>query len=289
MSTAQTSRARADHAHIPRSDRRTLVVFFALAYSLSWAVWGSALAEQAGLIDWSVPTEPFAFLAVTVAALASTALFGGRTALRSLGARLVLWRVPVRWYVAAIVLPALPAIAALGVHLALGGSHDVHALVPLAATVPLLLSQLLTHLLTEEVGWRGLALPHLRADLGSLPAGVLLGLLWAGWHIPMFFLNDTRQTYPFAGFVALAVSISIVMTWLWDHTRGSILIAALFHAAMNTAWAVLNVLWGDLQLFWLCVACTAALATFVAIRQTHHTALGAAPTGVNTATPTVAA
>jgi membrane protease YdiL (CAAX protease family) len=155
--------------------------------------------------------------------------------------------------------------------------------------VPLLLSQLLTHLLTEEVGWRGLALPHLRADLGSLPAGVLLGLLWAGWHIPMFFLNDTRQTYPFAGFVALAVSISIVMTWLWDHTRGSILIAALFHAAMNTAWAVLNVLWGDLQLFWLCVACTAALATFVAIRQTHHTALGAAPTGVNTATPTVAA
>jgi membrane protease YdiL (CAAX protease family) len=250
-----------------RTDRTALVVFFVLAYGLSWAVWGSALARDAGLLHWSIPAQPFGFLAVSVAAVVATVAFGGRAALRSLGSRLVLWRVAPRWYLAAVALPVLPALAALGVHRALGGEHDIHAFVPLAATLPLLLSQLVTHLLTEEAGWRGVALPHLRARFGPLVAGVVLGVLWAGWHVPMFFLTGTRQTYPVPGFLVMVVAISVVMTWVWDHTRGSVLIAALFHAAMNTGWAVLNVLWGDLQLFWLCVAFTAVLAAVVAARQ----------------------
>jgi uncharacterized protein len=244
-----------------------LIVFFALAYGLSWAVWGSVLAEQKSLMGWAIPAEPFVFLAVTVAAVVTTLVFGGPAALRALGSRLVLWRVPVRWYVAAVILPVLPAVAALSVHLLTGGEHDVDALVPLAAAVPLLLTQVVTHLLTEELGWRGVALPRLRRSLSSLSAGLVLGLLWAGWHIPMFFVDGTRQTYPFIGFVVMVVSISVVMTWVWDHTKGSILIAALFHAAMNTSWAVLNILWGDLRLFWLCVAFNAALAAVVATRQ----------------------
>ncbi len=254
-------------ALLARKDRTALIVFFALAYGLSWTIWGTNLAQQADLIEWAIPAQPFGFLAVTVAAVVATAVFGGRPALRSFGSRLVLWRVPVRWYAAAIALPALPAVAALGVHLALGGQHDVDALVPLSAALPLLLTQLVLHLLTEEAGWRGVALPHLRRTLGSLPAGVVLGLLWAGWHIPMFFLDGTRQTYPFAGFLLMVVSISVVMAWVWDHTRGSVLIAALFHAAMNVAWAVLNVLWGDGRLFWLVVAFTVATAVVVAVRQ----------------------
>jgi membrane protease YdiL (CAAX protease family) len=270
MSTIQTGSAPSARLAVPRKDRRTLIVFFALAYGLSWTVWGTTLAQEAGLIDWSVPAEPFGFLAVTVAAVIATSFHGGRTALRSFGRRLILWRVPVRWYAVAIALPALPALAALGIYLALGGEHDIHALVPLSATLPLLLSQMLTHLLTEEAGWRGVALPHLRAGLGSLPAALVLGVLWAGWHAPMFFLDGTRQTYPVAGFVIMVVSISVVMTWIWDHTHGSILIAALFHAAMNTAWAVLNVMWGDVRLFGLCAAFTVAIAVAVAIRQARE-------------------
>lgn len=267
MSTTQPGVTTIARARMPRTDRMTLILFFTLAYGLSWAVWGSTLARDAGLLDWSIPAEPFAFLAVSVAAVVATVAFGGRAALRALGSRLVLWRVEPRWYLAAIALPVLPALAALGVHLALGGEHDVHALVPLTATLPLLVTQLITHLLTEEAGWRGVALPRLRGTLSSLPAGVVLGLLWAGWHIPMFFLDGTRQTYPFTGFLIMVVSISVVMTWVWDHTRGSVLIAALFHASMNTGWAVLNVLWGDLRLFWLCVGFTAVLAAVVAARQ----------------------
>jgi membrane protease YdiL (CAAX protease family) len=267
MSTTQSGVSTVARTSTRRTDRTTLILFFALAYGLSWAVWGSTLARDAGLIAWSIPPEPFGFLAVSVAAVVATVTFGGRAALRSLGSRLVLWRVAPRWYFAAVALPVLPALAALGTHRALGGQHDIHGFVPLAATLPLLLSQVVTHLLTEEAGWRGVALPHLRALLTSLPAGIVLGLLWAGWHIPMFFLAGTRQTYPFLGFLVMVVSISVIMTWIWDHTRGSVLIAALFHAAMNTGWAVLNVLWGDRQVFWLCVAFTVVLAAVVAARQ----------------------
>jgi uncharacterized protein len=267
MSTLQSGVTPIADTSVRRTDRNALIVFFALAYGLSWSVWGSTLAREAGLTSWAIPAQPFGFLAVSVAAVVTTVAFGGRPALRSLGSRLVLWRVAPRWYVAAVAVPVLPALAALAVHRAVGGEHDLHALVPLAATLPLLVTQLVVHLLTEEAGWRGVALPRLRAHLGSLSAGVVLGLLWAGWHIPMFFLDGTRQTYPFLGFLVMVVAISVVMTWIWDSTRGSVLIAALFHAAMNTGWAVLNVLWGDLQLFWLCVAFTAALAGVVALRD----------------------
>lgn len=248
-----------------RSNRAALAAFFTLTFLVSWLVWGTQLAYEHGLLAWQLP-QPFAFLAVSISAV-TVAAFAGRSALRDLFRRFLIWRVPVRWYLAALVLPSLPALAAVGLYLALGGKHDIGAVAPLAATVPLLLTQILTHLLTEEAGWRGFALPRLRATLSPLTSSLVLGVLWAMWHVPMFFLADTRQTYPFAGFVVQVLAISIVMTWVFDRTRGSILLAALFHAAMNTSWAVLNALWGDLPLYWLCVGLTVALAAVVLVVQ----------------------
>ncbi|HYP46602.1 MAG TPA: CPBP family intramembrane glutamic endopeptidase, partial [Propionibacteriaceae bacterium] len=60
---------------------------------------------------------------------------------------------------------------------------------PLGGALPLLLSQLVLHLLTEEAGWRGFALPRLRVLLGPVTASLVLGLVWAAWHIPMFFVS----------------------------------------------------------------------------------------------------
>lgn len=174
-----------------RSDRRALIAFFLLALALSWAVWGTALAEQHGLLTWHLPGDPLSYLAVTVAAVLVTVGAGGRHGLTELLRRLV------------------------------------------------------------------------------------LGPLWAAWHIPLFLLAGSRQSYPFVGFLVLAVSITVVMTWLFDRTGGSILLAAIVHAAMNTWWAATNALWGDATLFWLLVAATATLAAALAVLQSrsrHRTA-----------------
>ncbi len=248
------------------SARASLATFFTLTFGLSWFVWGSRLLHERGVIGWQL-SNSFAFLAVSVSAVVVTCLVAGRTGLRALLKRLVIWRVSPRWYLAALLLPAVPALAALGVYTAFGGQHDVGALVPLSAAVPLLLSQLVTHLLTEEMGWRGFALPRLRAVLGPLSASLVLGPIWAAWHIPTFLLSGSRQSYPFAGFVVQVLAITVIMTWIFDRTRGSVLIAALFHAAMNTAWALLNILWGDVWLFSLCVGFTVAVAVVVAVVQ----------------------
>ncbi|HYP46618.1 MAG TPA: CPBP family intramembrane glutamic endopeptidase, partial [Propionibacteriaceae bacterium] len=165
-----------------------LLAFFVLTFVLSWAVWGSRLAYEQGLAGWQLG-EPFVYFAVSGSAVATTWMLGRGRALRAFARRLLLWRVPARWYAAALLLPALPALAAVGVYLTFGGQHDVSALVPLGGALPLLLSQLALHLLTEEAGWRGFALPRLRVLLGPVTASLVLGLVWAAWHIPMFFVS----------------------------------------------------------------------------------------------------
>jgi uncharacterized protein len=250
-----------------RSDRRTLVIFFTLTFALSWGVWATGLAFQSGVLGWKLPGDPLAYLAITAAALTATCLCSGAAGVRDLLARMVLWRVHAKWYVAALLLPGLPALAAIAVHAALGGSHDMTAVVPLSAVGPLLATQVLLHLLTEELGWRGVALPRLRARFGPLAASLILGSVWAAWHIPLFLLSGSRQSYPFAGFVILVLSITVIMTWIFDRTRGSVLIAAVFHAAMNVWWAATNALWGATSLFWLLVVFTAATAVAVAVLQ----------------------
>lgn len=260
---------------MPRTTRRALVAFFITAFGGSWLVWGSELARQQGLIASAVP-DAFAYLAVSVAAVTVTTVVGGRAGLRDFAARFAIWRLSPAWYAVAVLLPALPALAAVALYSLAGGQPQVGALVPLAATVPLLLTQTVTHLLTEEAGWRGFALPRLRSRFSPLGASLILGSLWAAWHLPLFFLIASRQSYPFAGFAVQVLSITIVMTWLFDRTRGSVLIAALFHAAMNTSLAVLNVLWSGAALFWLCTALTALLALVVVALQWHETRTDAA-------------
>lgn len=104
--------------------------------------------------------------------------------------------------------------------------------------------------------------------MGSLGHSLVLGPIWAAWHIPLFLLTASRQSYSFVGLVILAISITVIMTWIFDHTRGGVLIAALFHVAMNTWLATTNALWGTDSLFWVFVALTAATAA-----QAHRAAV----------------
>lgn len=252
-----------------RSDRNSLIAFLVLTFVISWGIWGTALAFQSGLLEWKLPGDPLAYVAITVAAITTAALFGGAKGLKDLLRRIIIWRVHIKWYLAALLIPGVPAVVAISIFAAFGGRHDPSALVPLSAVAPLMLTQTLLHLLTEELGWRGFALPRLRTRFGPLASGVVLGLIWGAWHIPMFLVTGTRQTYPFVGFLILIVSISVIMTWIFDNTRGSVLVAALFHAAMNTWWAATNLLWGADVLFWIFVGTTAVTAAAVALIQSR--------------------
>ena len=86
----------------------------------------------------------------------------------------------------------------------------------------------------EEIGWRGFALPRMLGRWNALFSSILLGLLWGAWHMPYLWgIKGASLPWPFTTFLLFIVSISILMTWVFNHTRGSTLMAMLFHVWVN--------------------------------------------------------
>jgi membrane protease YdiL (CAAX protease family) len=135
----------------------------------------------------------------------------------------------VRWYVIALGLPTVLALAPAGLHYFLEGSPFVQI-----GEVSVLDFIIFVLVLGEELGWRGYALPLLLDKRSAVMASLILGVLWGLWHLPTFLVPGTPQYgLPLSAFVLLTVEYSILMTWVYLHTKGSVLIATLFHGAIN--------------------------------------------------------
>ena len=127
-------------------------------------------------------------------------------------------------------------LTAMALNVALGGQPpDLEAMI---GALPIVLAisvyMLITVALGEEVGWRGYALPALQARYSALLASVILGVMWALWHLPLFFDPDTIYgNLPFVVQLALQVPFAILLTWVYNSTGGSVLMVMLLHAVFN--------------------------------------------------------
>jgi uncharacterized protein len=249
--------------------KRQLTTFFVLAFLLPWIVWGTTIAQDHGWTTWHIPQALAFWLGLTIATFGTAALAEGWPGVKDLLARMVRARVGWRWYaVAALLTPAL-AMLAVALGSALGMSTSVGTEVSAAGVPVLLLVSLWLFLLTEEAAWRGFALPRLQARMQPVPAALVLGVLWGLWHIPLFLIADSFQSsIPFAGFLLSILATSVLTSWIFNNTRGSVLMAALFHATTDVAIAYSGVMSASTGLFWLIVAlqCLAAAAVVPALR-----------------------
>src|SRR5260370_5361662 len=166
--------------------RQRLISFFVIAYAISWTY------VIVFLIVWPLPdtivTDTPELLGPIVAGFVMTAVLSGRTGVRQLLRRFVMWRVRGVWYLYALL--GIPALYFIGVALVPGalGSFKVPSLtVSLLYPVLFLFVLLLDGPLLEEPGWRGFALPRLQTRWGPLLGTVILGIMWAGWHAPQYF------------------------------------------------------------------------------------------------------
>ena len=201
--------------------RHPLVGFFTLAYALTWP-W-IPLVSVSPL--WGFP----ALFGPATAAIIVAAVTEGRTGVRDLLGRMTRWRVGVRWYAVALGLPALLTLAAMSLHLLLGAPTSVQL-----GGLSALNFVVFGLIVGEELGWRGYALPKLLAERSVLAASLILGVLWGAWHLPTFFVPGAPQYgLPFSAFVLLTVAYSVPFTWVYLHTRGSVLIATLMHGSIN--------------------------------------------------------
>ena len=219
-----------------------LAVYFSLAFALAWACWVPAALSEQEVIGGSLPTALLVVLgtfAPSVAAVLAAARKGGGAGTRALLGQLLRWRVGPGWYAVALFGPAALMLVAIGLHVALGGAapdFPKPSRWPLVA-VNLVLVLLVGGPLGEELGWRGFALPRLQARHGALRASVVLGIVWALWHLPLFAVPGAPQgQVPFLLFVVQAIALSIFFAWAYNGSAGSLPVVLLLHASVNT-WA----------------------------------------------------
>ena len=209
-----------------------------------------------------------------------TGVASGWAGLRELFSKVVLWRVGVRWYVAAILAPVGTAFVAIGLAQLLGGAPPDPA--PASQLLPIALAAVFTGAMGEELGWRGTALPRLQARWNPLVSALVLGPVWGLYHLPAFFLSGLpQQNAPLVPFMVAALGITILMSWIFNRTGGSLITVFLCHCAFNfvgNATGVFGV--SSVSRLWSGILLVVAIAV-VALDWTRFTqSRGAPPEGV---------
>jgi len=210
--------------------RYPLAVFWGIA----WAVWflGWTLAALFPSDLWTVIMYSPFLTGVLVTAIAE-----GRDGLKTFFSRMVRWRVGIQWYAVALFLPVVLRLAAAGLTVAAGAA--VPANIQLPAWTDLLASFLFPAFfliaLGEEPGFRGFALPRLLVGRSALSASLILGVLHAIWHLPLFVFNSDPPLI-----AVIVIAGAVLNTWLFLHTNGSVLLAMLLHASIHLMVGVFN-------------------------------------------------
>ena len=204
-----------------------LTTFFALAYLLTWA-----------LLPFSRTSIAFSLLALcgpAAAAIVTAALCGG-TERSELWDRVTRWRVHGYWYLLALLLPLPISALRSGLEYLLGAPGPLQ-LQPIS-TLSMIVFVLVAG---EEIGWRGFAMPRLTERVGWVHASLVIGVSWAFWHLPLFFMAGMPQYgTPFLPYIGYTIALSVILGALTLSTSGSVIIATLFHGAVNT-FGIVNV------------------------------------------------
>jgi len=243
--------------------RHPLVTFFGLTFALTWAAMVPWLRGGGEDIPW------FTF-GPMLTALIVTALVGGKDGLKALLRRQVQWRVSIGWYAVAIGLPIALELVTVALNVAMGAHAPIwDSMRPWPTILGMTaLYAVFSGPLGEELGWRGFALPRLLGRFaahpyGALVASLILGVIHAAWHLPLLLIGEQDVPSLLGPIVA-----AILITWLFQHVRGSVLLVVLFHAAVQNSGRFLSPLFTGAdatQQHWLRLAVWAAVAVVIVL------------------------
>lgn len=256
-----------------------LAIFFLLALGLTWPFLIADALGSWGLIPFRLTLSgPGLLLSLlmaycpTIAALIVTWLTGGKAGIRKLFGRILRWRVGFGWYLVAIFGIGFLFFIALQVLILLGGEgKDLPPGGLPAIAINVIVMFLLSGLANgEEFGWRGFALPRLQAKYSALTSSLMLGCIWVVFHLPLFFTRGggaggNMSNTPFPAFVLYILSGAILVTWIYNNTKGSMLFAYLMHAAFNTWSGVFASATSDGLIFWIQGAVLGVAAVIVIV------------------------
>ena len=210
-----------------------LIPFLIFTFSLAWGILSLFifLPEQMSRIFGQLTGQhPLFFLAVYAPAIAAFIIIIHKTGISGLTrylSRVLLWRTSFSWYI--FLFLGIPLVFILGSYFK---GNLFTGPFPFSSASSLLIALFFALIKgpVEEFGWRGMALPLLQRKFAPIWAGLILGIIWGLWHLPAFLLSGTQQSnWSFAPFFIGCISLSIIVTPLFNSSRGSILLTALFH------------------------------------------------------------
>jgi uncharacterized protein len=255
-----------------------LVNFFLLAFGLTWIFMIADALGSHGILPFrlSIPLMIVMGYMPTLAALIVTGLTKGKAGVRALFRKLLIARLGVGWYAFAIFGFGVVSIAAIMLYNLFGGSPALPILSketpPFSGPIELILNIVLLFVITgivngEELAWRGFALPRLQAKYNALTSSIILGVIWTLFHLPLFFTltGSSQADMSFVSFLISTVSLTVLYTWMYNHTRGSVLMAYLFHAAANTWTRVFSIDHGNATVGWILCGLIVLIAVIVVI------------------------
>ncbi|MEM2122200.1 MAG: type II CAAX endopeptidase family protein [Candidatus Bathyarchaeia archaeon] len=229
-------------------NRFNLWLYFLIAFVFSWSFWIPQALVSIGLLSvpsilvdfLSSPFNPAAF-GPLVSAFSLTYLSEGGEGVRNLLKRGVYYKFDKKWYIPIFLLfPFITGAALLLATLSGEALPELSMLTnPFSIVVAFVYIFFLGGPFQEEWGWRGYALDRLQVRLNALVSSLILGVIWGAWHLPLFFISGTIQSQtPVWGFMILILCGSILFTWLYNNTGGSILAVMLFHAMNNLSFFI---------------------------------------------------
>lgn len=231
--------------------RGSVWLFFMLTFAFTWAVF--LLASAASRVNLlppfpESPTILIAYVATyspTIVAFLLTFAYEGKSGVKQLISRAFGRRALIErktWYLPTfLVWPAISGLALL-LTVPFGGGLPETSLFFQPLLIPLFfLVSLLSGPVSEEFGWRGYALDRLQARWNALSSSLILGIIWGGWHLPSFLVSGTSQfqhlqkygVIELVFFFMAIIGTSILFTWVYNNTNGSLLIMILFHTFTN--------------------------------------------------------
>lgn len=251
--------------------RQPIVMFYVLAFLISWLGWIPQALYSRGLFPFDHPL--FNFLGgagPTLAAVIVIWALKGRDGARDLFTPLFQWRVRWGWFLFVFLFWFVVAAAALSLGVLFGQELPSLARFAWPALLPVFLTMLLSNV-WEEIGWRGFALPYLQERLGDLKIALIMGFLWELWHLPLLLNPDNPMSaLPWAGGLIFSLALSVIYTWLYNHTRRSLLLVSIFHAMSNTiAFVLLELDVFTSSYLWV-VGLTAMCAILIVLRYGAH-------------------
>lgn len=247
--------------------RHPVAAFYVLAFAFAWLGWVPQTLHARGLFPFDSPLlSLLGGAGPTLAAVLVIWALKGKDGPRDLFAPLGRWRASWGWWAFAFLAWFGMAGVALGVGALFGHRFDA----VLRFTWPALPAIFVTMLLSnvwEEIGWRGFALPRLQERHGDLAIAVIMGLLWSLWHLPLL-LNPASpmSQLPWVGEVVFSIALTVIYTWLYNGTGGSLLFVSVFHAMSNTVALVLAETGVFAASYGFVVAVTAAVAAAIVLR-----------------------